>query len=282
MHVNQGAAAWVAAPHPRFLTSASPQAATETAVPTLTSRSSASATNPSMAAFSSGAIVKDSGPQEPNTPETIPDEVAGWLLEQTRQARVKEAEAAQQERLDRDQIQALAARDREVRAHEQAHVAVGGRYAGAPKYQFERGPDGVQYAVGGEVPISTGKEATPQETLLKAQIVRRAALAPAEPSAQDYKVAAQATRLEAQARQELAELQAQERMQLMEATNDQEEGMTSEDSAVPASPLEASDSPNPLEPYIPAPLEKKGHIYRIATAFYSSGETLGNQIKGYV
>ena len=68
-----------------------------------------------------------------------------------------------------------------------------------------RGPDGVNYAVSGEVSIDVGPAATPQETLLKAQIVRRAALAPAEPSAQDRNVAAEAVKLEAQARLDLAE-----------------------------------------------------------------------------
>jgi hypothetical protein len=50
----------------------------------------------------------------------------------------------------------LARRDREVRAHEQAHAAVGGSYAGAPSYTYSRGPDGQRYAVGGEVSIDTG------------------------------------------------------------------------------------------------------------------------------
>ena len=45
----------------------------------------------------------------------------------------------------------------------------------------------------------------PQATIQKAQRIRSAALAPANPSAQDRSVAAQATRLEAQARQELQE-----------------------------------------------------------------------------
>lgn len=114
------------------------------------------------------------------------------------------AKQAQEQRLIDSQIQALAARDREVRAHEQAHVAAGGQYAGAPVYQFERGPNGVSYAVGGEVPISTGAEATPEATLRKAQIIRRAALAPAEPSSQDRSVAAMASRLETSARVEIS------------------------------------------------------------------------------
>lgn len=111
---------------------------------------------------------------------------------------------AQQEQLIQNEIKTLAARDREVRAHEQAHVAAGGQYAGAATYQFERGPNGVNYAVGGEVQISTSEEATPQATLRKAQIIRRAALAPAEPSPQDRKIAAMATQMESAARAEIA------------------------------------------------------------------------------
>ena len=110
---------------------------------------------------------------------------------------------AQQEQLIQNEIKALAARDREVRAHEQAHMAAGGQYAGAATYQFERGPNGVNYAVGGEVQISTSEEAPPQATLRKAQIIRRAALAPAEPSPQDRKIAAMATQMESAARAEI-------------------------------------------------------------------------------
>lgn len=121
--------------------------------------------------------------------------------------RLQKALAASELRQQTQEIQALAQRDREVRAHEQAHVAAGGPYAGAATYQLQRGPNGVGYAVAGEVPISTGREATPEATLQKAQVVKRAALAPAEPSAQDRQVAAAATRLEAEARLELAQQQ---------------------------------------------------------------------------
>ncbi|MEO0436943.1 MAG: putative metalloprotease CJM1_0395 family protein [Pseudomonadota bacterium] len=105
---------------------------------------------------------------------------------------------------ERQQVQELAARDREVRAHEQAHANVGGRFAGAPTYTFQRGPDGRQYAVGGEVAIDVSPvPGDPQATIEKARIVRRAALAPAEPSTQDRRVAAEATAIEQQARAEL-------------------------------------------------------------------------------
>lgn len=121
---------------------------------------------------------------------------------------VKDKQREQQEKNQMQQeqreVSQLAARDREVRAHEQAHAAVGGQFAGAPNYEFKRGPDGVNYAVGGEVLIDVGAAATPAETIAKMQTVRRAALAPADPSAQDRSVAAQASLQEAKAQQELA------------------------------------------------------------------------------
>ena len=44
--------------------------------------------------------------------------------------------------------------DREERQHEQAHLsAAGGHARGGPSYQYETGPDGKRYAVGGEVSI---------------------------------------------------------------------------------------------------------------------------------
>lgn len=104
---------------------------------------------------------------------------------------------------ERQKVDELKARDTEVRAHEQAHAAVGGKYAGAPSYEYETGPDGKRYAVGGEVSIDVSEEKEPQDTIDKMQVVRAAALAPAEPSAQDLKVAAEATQKEQNARAEL-------------------------------------------------------------------------------
>lgn len=75
---------------------------------------------------------------------------------------------------------------------------------GAPTFQYVVGPNGRRYAVGGEVRIDTSPvEGDPEATLLKAQQIRRAALAPANPSTQDRSVAAKASSLESQARQEL-------------------------------------------------------------------------------
>lgn len=128
----------------------------------------------------------------------------------------EQRESAKKEQIlkEQKQIETLAARDREVRAHETAHAAVGGPYAGSPTYEFVRGPNGVNYAVGGEVSIDTSPVANdPEATILKARQVKAAANAPAETSAQDRKVAAAAASMEIQAE---AELRAQESAKLQE------------------------------------------------------------------
>lgn len=125
----------------------------------------------------------------------------------------QQAEQVYQQQLkDQVLVQQLKARDQEVRQHEQAHAAVGGQYAGSPTYEYTRGPDGKRYAVAGEVSISTSEVAgDPKATMDKARVIRAAALAPAEPSAQDRRVAAEASQMEIQAQQDLVELKAEER-----------------------------------------------------------------------
>ncbi len=108
-----------------------------------------------------------------------------------------------QEQQDQAVVEKLKARDREVRAHELAHASVGGQYAGAPSYEYQQGPDGRRYAVGGEVQIDIGKEASPEDTLQKMQQVIASAMAPQEPSAQDIRVANQARQIAAEARAEM-------------------------------------------------------------------------------
>jgi len=117
---------------------------------------------------------------------------------------------------DKKVVDKLKARDAEVRAHEQAHLSAGaGIITGGPTYSYQSGPDGQKYAIGGEVQIDSSAESTPEETISKMQQVRRAALAPAEPSAQDIQVASGASKIEAQAR---AELTQQTMEQIAEAT----------------------------------------------------------------
>ena len=106
---------------------------------------------------------------------------------------------------DQQTIKQLQQTDRAVRAHEQAHIAAGGGLVrGSASFSYQTGPDGKQYAVGGEVSIDTSPGRTPQESIEKARTIRAAALAPADPSPQDRVVAAQAARIEAEARQQIA------------------------------------------------------------------------------
>jgi hypothetical protein len=110
-----------------------------------------------------------------------------------------------EEQAEQQRIAELKARDQEVKVHEQAHAAIGGQYAGAPSYEYETGPDGQQYATGGEVRIDVSEVPNdPRATIQKMQQVKAAALAPAEPSSADRSVAAQASRTLMEAQADLA------------------------------------------------------------------------------
>lgn len=112
---------------------------------------------------------------------------------------------------DQTEVQKLKQRDREVRTHEQAHVAAGGQYVrGGIQYEYQRGPDGRNYAVGGHVNIDVSDARTPEATITKMQQVKRAALAPADPSGADRAVAAAAGQKEQQARTEILEQRQEE------------------------------------------------------------------------
>ena len=151
----------------------------------------------------------------------------------------------QQERSEQQEVTELQARDREVRAHEQAHAAVGGQYAGSPQYEFETGPDGRQYAVGGEVSIDISEENTPEETIRKMQQVRAAALAPAEPSPQDLRVAGEATQIAAEARTELAQEQSEQAQQAFDRAfpENTPPGVQGEDNAEQTQNVAGRDNP---------------------------------------
>jgi len=137
---------------------------------------------------------------------------------------------------EEEMVSQLKARDQEVKTHEMAHLASAGQYArGGPTYSYQQGPDGRRYAIGGEVPIDVSKGKTPEETLQKMQAIKRAAMAPAEPSSADRSVAAAASAMESQARQEL---QAE---QTARAQNDATEGDQT-DSAEPAADGESLGS----------------------------------------
>ncbi len=98
--------------------------------------------------------------------------------------------------------------DAEVKRHENAHKAMAaGLQTSGPNYEYETGPDGRKYAVAGDVNISYQKSSDPEVNLKNAQKLKAAALAPAEPSAQDRSVARKADMEIAKAKQEILEEQ---------------------------------------------------------------------------
>jgi len=126
------------------------------------------------------------------------------------------------ERVEQQQISKLAARDREVRSHEAAHSSIGGQYAGGASFTLKQGPNGISYAIGGEVPIDVSAiPDDPAATIRKMQTVQRAALAPAEPSSADRAVAAQAAQVAQQARAQMQSNQAAERTTKAESARQQ-------------------------------------------------------------
>jgi hypothetical protein len=127
------------------------------------------------------------------------------LEKQTAEENTKTGPAAENDLNEeqKQQVKELKKRDAEVKSHEQAHMASGGGLVqGGASFEYQSGPDGKMYAVGGEVKIDMSPERTPEATIRKMQQVRRAALAPAEPSGTDRAVAAQASQIEARARME--------------------------------------------------------------------------------
>ena len=112
---------------------------------------------------------------------------------------------------EQKEVKRLKHRDAKVKAHELAHVAAGGGVVnGGAHYEYQLGPDGKRYAVGGHVNIDVSSEDNPETTVRKMQQVQKAALAPAEPSATDRAVAAKAARIETKARAEMREDQINE------------------------------------------------------------------------
>ncbi len=84
-----------------------------------------------------------------------------------------------------------------IYAHELAHKAAGGSFAGA--ISIETNSDGIPVA--GHVPIKMPvlDKNNPQKTIDHANTVIKAAMAPSDPSSQDYKVAAEAADIKSQA-----------------------------------------------------------------------------------
>ncbi|HIA02120.1 MAG TPA: hypothetical protein EYN06_10050 [Myxococcales bacterium] len=119
---------------------------------------------------------------------------------------------------DKATLARLVQRDARVRAHENAHQSAGGGVVmGGASYTYQRGPNGKLYAIGGSIMIdSSPVYGNPQATIQKMQQVRSAALAPADPSAADMRVASAATNSEMAARSVLTQMLVETRQQIRE------------------------------------------------------------------
>jgi SprA-related family len=131
--------------------------------------------------------------------------------EEADKAKLKATEQVQNQ-ANQQMISQLQSRDREVRSHESAHTSAGGSLVvSGPSFTYQKGPDGRSYAIGGEVQLDVSPVANdPEATLKKSEQIRRAALAPADPSSQDLKVASNANQLASRARVDIALLRREE------------------------------------------------------------------------
>ena len=157
--------------------------------------------------ISSSKDLSTTAPLSTISPERVNTSTRASSVSQSQEEETSNRSGIDQARLEENRIlQELRARDREVRAHESAHIAAGREYIrGGPNYTLQQGPDGRSYAIGGEVRLDASPIPNdPEATLRKAEIVRRAALAPAEPSPQDVQVASDAQAMAARARIDLA------------------------------------------------------------------------------
>jgi hypothetical protein len=131
---------------------------------------------------------------------------------------------------EKRQVEKLKQRDRVVREHERAHATAGGSIAGSPSFTFVTGPDGKQYAVGGEVSIDASPvPGNPKATIRKLEQVKRAALAPSNPSSQDRRVASQADAEILKAKQELSEQRREEQAESTAGRGDASDSIGSQD-----------------------------------------------------
>jgi len=182
---------------------------------------------------SSSIPVKDN--QDLNTSPSQRINDTSGVNAQSRMNAQDDEQSSQEQQMKIDQVVSqLKARDREVRAHEQAHLAVAGQYATGLSYTYQSGPDGKRYAIGGEVGIDTSAvSGDPEATIQKMMVVQSAAMAPAQPSAQDYRVASSARQAMAEARAELSAQQMEASQSSSNVSNSEKEVVDNEEAQQP-------------------------------------------------
>jgi len=81
-------------------------------------------------------------------------------------------------------------KDAEIRTHEQAHATIG--HTTTPiSYNYQEGPDGKMYAVGGSVRLDTSIPSNPKAAAFKLDMLQKAATGPADLSGADTAIASQ-------------------------------------------------------------------------------------------
>lgn len=256
--------------------------ATPTSTYSLDSSPTRRVISPSFSSAAGNAPVSpaSSTPSRTSTSSRASDSSEAPASNNAEQQRQQAAQRAQ-EQAEQQMIRELQARDREVRAHEQAHVAAGGNLViSGPSYTYQRGPDGRAYAIGGKVQLDVSEvEGDPEASLQKSERIRRAALAPMEPSPQDMKVAASAGQMAARARLDIAvqrreEAQLEAEQRALEAEQQRSEQIESEQDEIEAqsaSPLDAAQNiDNPAEePASNTPASVVQPVTEAPTAFSS-------------
>jgi SprA-related family len=120
------------------------------------------------------------------------------ILEEERLAKRRGVRVNAQGLTPREQflIHELRRTDRDVRAHEFAHYFTGRPFTAEPEYWFVVGPLGKRYAVAGHVPFDFSPiPGDARATIRKFETLRRAALAPGQPSTFDLQIASEFDRL---------------------------------------------------------------------------------------
>jgi len=81
-------------------------------------------------------------------------------------------------------------KDAEIRTHEQAHATIG--HTTTPiSYNYQEGPDGKMYAVGGSVRLDTSIPNDPKAAAFKLDMLQKAAMGPTDLSGADTAIASQ-------------------------------------------------------------------------------------------
>ena len=165
---------------------------------------------------------RDKGSRKVEGDRVVISEDARKALQQDQESKVEKKSLLPGQELDAQEerkVEKLKNRDAQVKRHEMAHKMAGGTVTGQIVYEYTTGPDGTRYATGGHISIDTSTESTPEATVRKAATIRRAALAPSDPSPADRRVAQQAQRMATKARQEISEEQRKEMAEQMSKFN---------------------------------------------------------------